>query len=277
LGAARDPLLVIGCGVVGASAAAGWSAAGHEVWGHDRRELLPLVGRGWLARAVPIERLPEAATVVLALPVGGILAALRRLPFRAGQLVTDVGSVKVAVMAAAAALPQGVAFVGGHPFGGSAESGWEAARADLFAGSTWAVVAAEGDGPAAAARPGEALAAVGELAEELGARPVPCDAAAHDRVVALTSHLPQLFATAVAAELAARDEPLAASLLGPGGRAFLRLAGSSFELWRDILAHNRDEVERAFAAVTARAEKPLEALGEEFELAREWSRRLRPG
>ncbi len=262
--AAREPLLVVGCGAVGASAAAGWSAAGHEVWGHDRRDLAALVARGWIARQVPIEALGEAAVVVLALPVTAILAALRRLPFRAGQLVTDVGSVKGVVMAAAAALPAGVELVGGHPFGGSAESGWEAARPDLFAGSTWALVGEDA--------PVERVAA---LAAELGATPLRCDAAAHDRVVALTSHLPQLLATALAAELESRDEPLATALLGPGGRAFLRLAGSSFALWRDVFGHNGEEVERALAAVAARAAQPVAALEEEFELARRFAARLR--
>lgn len=265
MSAPSAPILVFGCGVVGASAAAGWSAAGHEVWGVDRRDLGPLVERGWLAGQMTVEALPEAAVVVLALPVGGILAALRGLPFRAGQLVTDVGSVKGAVMAAARGLPPEVPFVGGHPFGGSERSGFEAARPDLFSGRTWALVGEEG--PAAR---------VAALAETLGAVPFRCDAGAHDRVVALTSHLPQLLATAVASELCARgDEALAARLLGPGGGAFLRLAGSSFELWRDILAHNQEEVELAFAAVAARAGLPVEALAEEFAEARRFAARLR--
>jgi prephenate dehydrogenase len=260
-----EPILVFGCGVVGASAAAGWSAAGREVWGADRRDLGPLVERGWLARQVTAESLPEAAVVVLALPVGGILAALRALPFRRGQLVTDVGSVKGAVMDAARGLPPEVSFVGGHPFGGSERSGFEAARPDLFRGTTWALVGE-----------GEPVARVAGLAEAVGAVPLRCDAASHDRVVALTSHLPQLVATAVAAELAARgDEALATELLGPGGRAFLRLAGSSYELWRDILVHNEAEVERAFAAVAARAGQPVQALEEEFEAARRFAARLR--
>lgn len=259
------PILVLGCGVVGASAAAGWTATGRVVWGVDRRDLGPLIERRWLERQVTVEALPEAAVVVLALPVGGILAALRGLPFRAGQLVTDVGSVKGAVMAAARALPPEVAFVGGHPFGGSERSGFEAARPDLFRGSTWALVGED-----------EPAARMAALAESLGAVPLRCDAAAHDRVVALTSHVPQLVATAVAAELGGRgDEALAAQLLGPGGRAFLRLAGSSFELWRDILAHNQEEVERAFAAVAARAGQPVTALAEEFAAARRFAALLR--
>jgi len=267
--AQRGPILVLGCGVVGASAAAGWSVAGHEVWGYDRRDLTPLVERGWLARQVPAEALDaslaEAAVVLLALPVSGILAALRRLPFRAGQLVTDAGSVKAAVMAAAASLPAGVDFVGGHPMAGSEASGYEAARADLFAGATWALAGAD-----------EPAARVALLVAELGATPLLCDAAEHDRVVALTSHLPQLLATALAAELESRGEPLATALLGPGGRSSLRLAGSSLEVWRDVLDHNRDEVDRALAAVAARAGQPVAALAEEFELARRFAARLAP-
>jgi prephenate dehydrogenase len=270
------PILILGCGAIGASAAAGWSGAGHEVWGYDRRDLAPLVERGWMARQVAAESLGEAiaaaAVVLLALPVGAILAALRRLPFRAGQLVTDAGSVKVAVMAAAAALPAGVDFVGGHPIAGSEESGHEAARADLFAGATWALVSSAG------ARPGDdddALARVSHLVRALGAVPFPCDAAEHDRVVALTSHLPQILATTLAAELQSRDETLADALLGPGGRAFLRLAGSSFDVWRDILDQNADEIERALAAVSARAAQPVEALAEEFALARAFAARLK--
>ena len=273
---AAGPILILGCGVVGASAAAGWSAAGHEVWGYDRRDLAPLVERGWLARQVLTESLDEslaaAAVVLLALPVGAILAALRRLPFRAGQLVTDAGSVKAPVMAAAAALPTGVDFVGGHPMAGSDESGHAAARADLFAGAIWALVSSAGERGSDDA--GDALARVSALVRELGAVPFSCDAAEHDRVVALTSHLPQLLATAVAAELQSRDEPLADALLGPGGRAFLRLAGSSFDVWRDVLDANAEEIERALAAVAARAGQPVAALAEEFTLARAFAARL---
>ena len=263
------PILVLGCGLVGASAAAGWTAAGHEVWGHDRRDLAPLVERRWITRQVRVESLQEAGVVLLALPVGGILAALRRLPFRTGQLVTDAGSVKGAVMAAAAALPRGVGFAGGHPMAGEARGGFEAARPDLFRGAAWAIVAR----PAAdgAVRDVEAVAS---LARELGATPVPCAADEHDRVVALTSHLPQLLATAVAAELEGRGERLAAALVGPGGRAFLRLAGSSFAVWRDILEHTRPEVERALEAVRGRAAQPPQALEDDFAAARRFAGRL---
>jgi prephenate dehydrogenase len=260
---AGAPLAVFGCGLIGASAAAGWSAAGHEVWGADRRDLAPLVERGWIARQVPVEALAEAGAVLLALPVGGILGALRRVPFRAGQLVTDVGGVKAPVLGAARHLPVGVTFVGGHPLAGSAAGGYEAASPDLFRGARWALVGDEAG-----------CAAVEPLLRDLGAESLRCAAEEHDRVVALTSHLPQLLATALAAELEARDEPLAAALLGPGGRDFLRLAASGWSVWRDVLEHNRGAVEQALEAVRGRAAAPPAALEEEFLAAQRFMRRL---
>lgn len=250
---------VFGCGLVGASLAGALSAAGHRVLGADRRDLSPLIERGWLERQVSPDDLGEAEVVVLALPPSGVIGALRRLPFRPGQLVTDVASVKAPVEEAASGLAAGVAFVGGHPMAGGTGSGFEAARADLFDGAVWVLSAA---GDAAGRRRLE------EIVRQIGAEPLVIEARRHDRLVALTSHLPQLLSTALAAELAAVDDPLVERLLGPGGRSFLRLARSPYTLWRDILSLNRQEVERALAAVAARAGQPPEALAEEFEAAR---------
>lgn len=139
--AADGPLAVLGCGLVGASVAAGLTAAGREVWGADRRDLGELVECGWMTRQVPPDGVRDAAVVVLALPPSGIVAALRRLEFRPGQLVTDVGSVKAPMLDAAAALPPEVDFVGGHPMAGGTGAGFEAARPDLFHGATWMLAA----------------------------------------------------------------------------------------------------------------------------------------
>jgi len=263
--ATSGPVGILGCGLMGASVAAGLSAEGFTVWGADRRDLSPLVERGWLARQVAADDLAETALVVLALPPAAIRGALARLPFRAGQLVTDLGSVKVPIEKSARRLPDGVRFVGGHPLAGSTGSGFEAARADLFEGSVWVLSAT------AAEEDREEVAAV---VRRLGAEPTVCDPARHDRLVALTSHLPQLLSTALAAELERVDDPLARRLLGPGGRDFLRLARSPWDLWGEILTANRDEVARALTAVAARAGQPPETLEEEFEAAQTFISKL---
>lgn len=255
----RGPVGILGCGLIGASLAAALSQLEMEVWGADRRDLAPLVERGWIARQVEADELLDAELVVLALPPAGIRGALARLPFRSGQLVTDTGSVKVAVEEAARRLPRGVRFVGGHPMAGGTGSGFEVARPDLFRGSVWVLSST------AAWEDRQQLAG---LVRRLGADPLVCAPERHDRLVALTSHLPQLFSTALAAELESVDDPLVQRLLGPGGRDFLRLARSSYDLWREILTANRDEVFRAFQAVAARAGQPPEVLEGEFEAAR---------
>ena len=309
----NEPILVFGCGLIGGSVAAGLSEAGMEVWGADRRDLAPLVERGWLARQVPAERAGEAAVVLLALPPSGVVGALARLPFRPGQVVTDTASVKAPVARTAAHLPAGVGFVGGHPMAGGTGSGWEAARPDLFRGAAWALSPVEGpppspvseggEGRAAGPDPGEVRTRIEALVRRLGAEPVTVEPERHDRIVALTSHLPQLLAVALAAEIGALErvpvgsgssgrgstaedlspevpDPLVrpnedvTALLGPGGRGLLRLAESPYELWRDIVALNRDEIARALSAVAARAGLPPDALEEEFTRASETARRL---
>lgn len=255
------PVAVFGCGLIGASVAAGLSRAGETVWGCDRRDLAPLVERGWIVRQVPPERLADAEVVVLALPPSQVAGALRRFPFRAGQLVTDTASVKGSILEAADDLAPGVSFVGGHPMAGGTGNGFEAARPDLFDGAVWVLCPRRGGEP-------DALARAEALVDRLGAEPVRCEAAHHDRLVALTSHVPQLLSTALAAELAATGDPLANRLLGPGGRGFLRLAGSPYELWREILAANREAVAAALAAVSGRAAQPVEAMEDDFRAGR---------
>lgn len=280
-GELTEPVLVLGCGLIGGSVAAGLSESGVEVWGADRRDLAPLVDRGWLARQVPVERIGEAALVVLAVPPSGVLGGLARLPFRPGQVVTDTASVKAPVVRAAERLPAGVAFVGGHPMTGGTGSGWEAARPDLFRGAAWALSPVESRIEAPPGRtpgaPEDARGRVEALVRRLGAEPVAVEAERHDRIVALTSHLPHLLAVALASEIGAldgADDGAVAALLGPGGRGLLRLAESPYELWCDILALNRDEVARALASVAARAGLPPDALEEEFTRARETAREL---
>jgi prephenate dehydrogenase len=237
-------LAICGLGLIGGSIALGcrrrWP--GVAVLGVDRAEVL---GDALARQAITDARssvadLEDVDLVVLAAPVPEIEALLRdagrvRLPV----LLTDVGSTKRHIMAAAEAA--GVRFVGGHPVAGAAAGGFPAARADLFDGREWLIVA---DGAA-----GEDVAAVESLARGLGAAPRRVDADAHDRLMAYVSHLPQLLATALmttAGEGVGR-EGLAAA--GPGFADMTRLASSPAEIWRGILATNGDYVAEAVNAL----------------------------
>ena len=117
-------------------------------------------------------------------------------------------------------------FIAGHPLAGSAERGINAARADLFEGASWFI---DPDHPIVRA----IIAACGANAEIV-------DAAEHDRVIALTSHLPQVFSTALAAYL--HEQNIDLRFAGPGLRTFLRLAGSEASVWTPTLEANRKNV-----------------------------------
>jgi prephenate dehydrogenase len=171
-----------------------------------------------------------------------------------GAVITDVGSTKAGIVAAAerlAAGRPGVHFVGSHPMAGSERSGYGVARADLFAGAT--VVVTPGEGGDA-----RAVKTVGELWAALGARVVTLDAATHDRAVAAISHLPHVVAWALV-DAVARYAPDALAIAARGFRDTTRIAASDPDMWRDILLANRAAVREGVAAFR-RALDDLEAL-----------------
>jgi prephenate dehydrogenase len=160
----------------------------------------------------------EADVVILATPVD---VAVRLLAAVRAPLITSVCSVMAPLRAVA-----DDRFIAGHPLAGSASRGITAARADLFEGATWFI-----DRDHATVR--EIIAACGANAEVV-------DADEHDRVLAMTSHLPQILSIALAAYLA--DQQVDLRFAGPGLRTFLRLAGSEASVWTPILDANRDNL-----------------------------------
>ncbi len=173
--------------------------------------------------------LAGADELVLAVPLPDTLVLLERLARvpPPARLILDVASLKAPVLRAAAGMR---AFVAGHPIAGSERSGPAAARPDLFQDRAWIY-------DPVAAEPARALAL--ELIAALGARPVPMAAAEHDRLIALTSHLPQLLAVALGRQLAARlDEPGVLELCGPGIASMTRLGASPWPMWNGIFAEN---------------------------------------
>ncbi len=177
-----------------------------------------------------------ADLVYLAAPVGAIPTLLRTIANTVpeGCLVTDAGSTKREIVAAAADLPAHCAFIGGHPMAGSEQAGIGAADPDLFRGCSYFLT------PDAQTN-ADALALLRRLVEGLGAEPIIIDADEHDRVMAATSHLPHMLAAALCATLADFEGNLA-RVSGPGLRDSTRVALGPEDLWRDILLSNADNV-----------------------------------
>ncbi len=279
-----ERLCVIGVGLIGGSLARAARAAGacREVVGcgrdpaHLKRaQALGVIGR---YETDPARAVAGADLVVLAAPVGACAALLRSVgpALAEGAIVSDVGSVKGAVVEAARAAlgPRFPAFVPGHPIAGTEHSGVEASRVDLFRGCcTVLTPCAETD--AAAVR------RVSAFWKACGAQVVEMDAAHHDAVFAAVSHLPHLLAYTLVDWMAQR--PDAAELFdfaGGGFRDFTRIASSDPVMWRDICAANvealttvldgfRAALDRLRAAVHGGDEAALEAVFRNAKVARD--------
>ena len=190
-------------------------------------------------------------------------------------MVTDVCSLKAPVMARAAGAGLGDRFAGSHPLAGTHDSGFGAARPDRLRGCVvYVCESASTEGSQAARR-------VMRFWEDvLEAQPVLIDAAAHDRQLAWTSHLPQAVAFALAKALA--DRGLGGVSYGSGARDTTRLAASSPEMWLDILLQNREPLVEALSGVEsglAELRRLIEAgdrqaLERYLETAREFRRGL---
>ena len=248
---------VAGLGLIGGSVARGLAAAGVRVLGGDRdpASVDAALGEGIVSAALgpELEGLEAAEVFVVAVPVGSAPALLARARPRLGgaRLVTDTGSTKASIVAAAERLGIGDRFVGSHPFAGDHRAGWSASRADLFDGATVYLCRTAETSSAAMSLARELWAAVGGI-------PVELPAAEHDQRLAWTSHLPQVVSSALAATLA--EHGFRRADLGPGGRDVTRLAASSPALWADILLDNRAAAAEALTAMGAHLRRIGEAI-----------------
>jgi len=262
---------VVGLGLIGGSVARALTERGVRVLGfdHDDATLRAAVAEGGIHSPLAADwaGVEDAELVVIAVPVDAAAGVLAALAPRLGRalLVTDVGSTKASVVDAARAAGIGATFVGSHPLAGDHRSGWAASRAELFHGAR-VFLAPTAETTAAALRRAESLW------RELGARAEQVDAAEHDRRLAVTSHLPQVAASALASVLAERGADRAE--LGPGGRDMTRLAGSSPAMWTAIAADNALPLSAAVAALEERLHDFRRALdgGDGAELRRFFER-----
>ena len=181
--------------------------------------------------------------VVVCTPVDRIVPIVEEIApaLRPGAIVTDVGSVKSAIVRpAAAALRNRAHFVGSHPMAGSDRTGHAHASADLFRGRPCFVTPLLETAP-------DALETVVNFWKALDAVVVTEKPEKHDEIVAHISHLPHAVASVLCATLAARDRAWL-HLAGPGLRDSTRIAASDADLWRSILEMNREEVLRCVRA-----------------------------
>lgn len=246
---------VVGCGLIGCSFAlalrrvcqpglriTGWDAAPQNLDEALRRGAIDEV-----AADLAQNRPPAADLIYLAMPVGQIVAFLRDYGAQLAPhtTVTDAGSTKLEICRAASAhLAPHCEFIGGHPVAGSHFSGPAYARADLFEGAAYVLTPL---------RESAAFDRFAGVIEDFRARVHCMDAAEHDRALALVSHLPQLMSSALAATVNGREDAARINeLSGPGYRDMTRLAASSWSIWRDILASNREPIAEALDAYIAR-------------------------
>jgi len=247
-------LAVAGVGLIGGSIARRAQAAwpGVHVVGVDTPEIMAeALHAGVIDESCDsVDRLPDVDLVVLAAPVGTIVELIEAVAVRRLEgVVTDVGSTKRVI--AEAARRHGLRrFVGGHPVAGAERGGLANARADLFEGRPWAIVAGDADA--------DAVALVSDFAQGLGAVPRRTSAEDHDRAMAFVSHLPQLVAVALAEAARSAAGPMAPALSGRAMDEMTRLASSPPDLWADILTSNADFVGEAvsvFAGLLSRLDR----------------------
>src|SRR5947209_4526585 len=275
-----DKIGIVGLGLIGGSIA----LAARELWpssfviGVDNKDVLEDAMRRHAidVAADDLIVLAEADLVVPAAPARQNIALLADLDenVRHAAIVTDTSGTKRAIVDAARGLPPRFTFVGGHPLGGAARSGLEHARPDLFAGRPW-LLTPHGDGGAAA------VEKLGAFARALGAEPHVLSPAAHDRLLAFLSHLPQLTASAL---MQVVGEAVGESGLALAGRGLVdttRLASSPSDIWRDIAGTNADEIGDALDALVAVLQALRRDLGqgdclaETFAAANRWREHLR--
>mgnify|MGYP000002189156 CR=1 FL=1 len=240
-------LAILGVGLIGSSFALAVRRAGlaREIAGCDSRSEArrTALDRGIAdtVTADPAEAARGADVVVFATPLSAYagLAEAVAPELRPGTILTDVGSVKQSVIRDVSSfVPDGAHLVPGHPVAGTEKSGPEAGFPDLFA-DRWTILTPPPGTDRAAVETVAALwRGVGAMVEEMDPRH-------HDRVLAVTSHLPHLIAYTIvstASDLETADRQEVITFAAGGFRDFTRIAGSDPVMWRDIFLDNREAV-----------------------------------
>lgn len=241
-----DRVAIVGLGLIGSSIA---RAIGERlpqvtVTGHDAsaevRGIADELGFCDHIVADPAAAVADADLVIFAVPVGRMAEAAAAIApgLKPDAIISDVGSSKAGVAEALARALPGHVVIPAHPVAGTENSGPAAGFATLFEGR-WCIVT-----PGAGASE-DAVAAVTAFWQALGAKVETMDAAHHDMVLAVTSHLPHLIAYTIvgtASELEEVTESEVIKYSAGGFRDFTRIAASDPVMWRDVFLANKDAV-----------------------------------
>jgi len=242
-----ETVALIGLGLIGSSLARVMKREGlaGKIIGCARSEENRALARklGFVDRveADAAKAVEGADLVVLCTPIGAYKAVVETIAphLKKGAILSDVGSVKEAVLRDLSAfVPDGVHFVPAHPVAGTEHSGPEAGFDTLFEGRWCILTPAEGTAS-------EAIARVTELWRRAGSQVEIMDAAHHDKVMAITSHLPHLIAYTIvgtATDLEGSERAEVVKFSASGFRDFTRIAASDPVMWRDIFLNNQDAV-----------------------------------
>lgn len=237
---------LIGLGLIASSMAHAMRAKGlvTEIVGHAKSPETRGIARELFCDRVcdtAAEAVAGADLVVLAVPIGAMAAVAAEIAphLKPGAVVTDVGSVKAAVVEAVAPhMPESVQFIPGHPMAGTEYSGPRSGFATLFQNRWWLLTPNETTDPVALAR-------LRALLEGIGAKVDMMDVAHHDLVVAVVSHTPHLIAytmVGVADHVRRVSESEIVQYSAAGFRDFTRIAASDPIMWRDVFLTNKDAV-----------------------------------
>ncbi|MGG3267833.1 prephenate dehydrogenase [Priestia aryabhattai] len=239
----KTRVLVIGVGLIGGSLALAMKKHRHvTVVGADINTNEVQVANqlgiiDYVAEDIKTEA-AQADYIVLATPVEYTTAWIHDLStwkLKETVIVTDVGSTKGEIMKAAQALnKKWISFIGGHPMAGSHTSGAVNARADLFCSARYILTPFKNEQK-------EKIDALMHLLEPTGAQFVPLDAATHDQITGVVSHLPHVIATSLVRQVKgySANNHLVTEMAAGGFRDITRIASSNPHMWRDILKQNR--------------------------------------
>ncbi len=285
---------ILGTGLIGGSFALALRkyATDLHISGWDRPEIVRearsrnILDESFTGDLAPALR--AADLIYIALPIGVTLDLLPEIARLAPKhaLVTDACSTKLRIAQSAAenfSPPATALFLGGHPMAGREVAGIAQADADLFRNAPYALIAdssipAESSPSVRDSR----VSAFLKLLEKIGARPLWLGAQQHDYAVGMVSHLPQLAAVALGSFLYDHldENGLPITVAGPGLRDSLRLAGSPYSTWRDIVLTNREVLSAALDLFARRLDDLRERLNSreleaDFDAANELYKLLR--